>query len=255
MPRTILSLLVAVLVLFVWVPEARSASPRQALEPPSAEEMVENALAVMVKWVPPERWQNHPLPAARETPDAARARYRTIAQAMVDTVLDPTEEPLYGGAWGRVRTLSVLLSIALHESSFRRDVFLGTFRGDGGRSWCLLQLNLGTGRVPDPDPVVGSWKGSDLAADPKKCIRAGLRVARRSFRACSALHEDNRLNAYASGRCTMGHVSSQRRMSTARRAFGRMRDLTAQKQAPAVPPVSPASFTVPSVRPSEPKAP
>jgi hypothetical protein len=149
-------------------------------------------VAAMFAWTP-----------AREVD---RARYTEIASDLATVVYDPEEAPLFPGADGRARTALLLASIAAHESTFRVDVENGKARGDGGSSWCFMQLNIGSGKTPE------GWSGPDLTADRKTCFRAGLHVARESFRMCKGFPTNERLSAYASGQC--GHLAVSRQMVT-----------------------------------------
>jgi hypothetical protein len=138
-------------------------------------------VAAMFAWTP-----------ARE---ADRARYTEIASDLASVVYDPAEEPLFSGDDGRARTAALLASIAAHESTFREDVENGKARGDGGGSWCFMQLHIGAGKTPE------GWTGADLTSDRKLCFRAGLHNARESFRMCKGHPTTERLSAYASGQC------------------------------------------------------
>lgn len=187
------------------------------------------------------------IPDAIESRDAAQARYESIAKDLEEVV--QSEPTLFQGQNAQARTAAVLLSVMFFESSFRRDVDLGVgphARGDGGRSWCLLQQNVGKGRtlpwntkygrfanpvckdgqvstkgVPcDPaDEVHPGWTGPELVADRKNCMRAGLRNIRRSFAACGRMPVADWLRSYASGSCAAGGDASARRMNFAMRWF------------------------------------
>jgi hypothetical protein len=194
----------------------------------------------MVSWSPPGRSF---IKDAKETPDEGRARYSEIADAMLRVAYDPSEPPAFPGPTGRGRTLALMLSIAWHESGFRKDVDLGRgpmSRGDSGRSWCLIQAQLGS---PGPDGrtsgrvVLGgqgtlTWTtaaeirrnplapglvdlgGEDLVADRQLCIRTGLRAARKSLNGCRNLQVLERL-AGLSGSCDRGRKESRSRMAKA----------------------------------------
>lgn len=173
-----------------------------------------------------------PYPAARETKEAAEARYESISKDLAEVVFDPNEVPIFDGDDGRVKTLSVLEGIALFESGgFRKDVDFGLpphGRGDHGRSVCLMQINVGWGRTPsyntvqhryafpgDPkSEVERGWTATELLKDRKKCFRTGLRMARQSFRACARSHLYNRLAVYTSGSCGRGLIESYKRVHT-----------------------------------------
>lgn len=194
----------------------------------------------MVSWSPPGRSF---IKDAKETRDEGKARYAEIADAMLRVAYDPSEPAAFRGPTGRGRTLALMLSIAWHESGFRRDVDLGIgsmARGDSGRSWCLIQAQLGS---PGPDgktpgrvllgaggtltwttasevrrhpPASGlvDLGGEDLVADRRLCIRTGLRAARKSLTGCRSLPALERL-AGLSGSCDRGRKESRSRMAKA----------------------------------------
>jgi hypothetical protein len=152
---------------------------------------------------------------ARETD---RARYTEIASDLASVVYDPAEEPLYSGEGGRARTALLLASIAAHESTFRADVEDGRARGDGGTSWCFMQLHIGSGKT------VEGWTGQDVTADRKLCFRAGLHIARESFRMCKGLPANEMLSAYASGQC--GRSVESRAMTSRAFAYSQHHPMT-----------------------------
>lgn len=170
---------------------------------------------MMLTWSPPER-RNSYIPDAREAVDAAKKRYEEIAEAILDVALDESNPTLVGGPKGRTQTAVLMASVAFFESGFRRDVHLGIGklgRGDFGRSWCLMQLNIGTGKVPTNDPIIGSFTGKDLVADTHNCMKAGLHLMARSMRACRGLPWEYRLSAYTSGKCVDGEPKARARLS------------------------------------------
>jgi hypothetical protein len=138
-------------------------------------------VAAMLSWTPAH--------------EAERTRYTEIASDLAAVVFDPAEEPLYAGDDGRARTALLLASIAAHESTFRADVEDGRARGDGGSSWCFMQLHIGAGKT------VEGWTGKEVTSDRRLCFRAGLHVARESFRMCAGFPATEKLSAYASGQC------------------------------------------------------
>lgn len=167
-------------------------------------------------------------PAAKETPTEATIRYESIATDIA-TVLWKNP-PLYAGDMGRLKTASIIMGIMLHESSFRKDVDLnlGDFgRGDHGRSWCMMQIQIGNGRTPawntvkqraalpgdSKDEIVQGWTGPELISDRKKCIEAGYRMMKESFETCRSLPPNEWLRGYASGNCTDGVLESEHRMN------------------------------------------
>ncbi len=185
--------------------------------------------ARMSVWSPPGRTTYK---EAVETEDEGKARYAEIARDAIHVVYDPSEPPVFPGEYGRAKTLATLLAVALAESGFRKDVDLGIgsyAKGDGGRSWCLMQIQLGKavdGKTPMNIALKGDgieyvhdksrgWGGEDLVADRRACLRTGLHVIRVSFNSCSGLPFDERLSTYTSGNCTDGRAASRTRMAKA----------------------------------------
>ncbi len=173
-------------------------------------------LTFMVAVAPTNRKQFHE--EAKETPEQAEERYHSIAEDITMVLWNPANPPLFAGIDGRLRTASVIQGIMFKEGSFRRDVDLGlgaAARGDGGRSWCLMQVKAGTERTGtwnkvkhrfkqwgDPaDELVEGWTGEELVKDRRKCIEAGYRIMSVSFSMCRKLPVSGWLRAYASGNC------------------------------------------------------
>jgi len=178
-------------------------------------------------------------PEAKETQEEMNERYEAIAKDLVAVVYDKNEQPLFKGSQGRAKTAAVLLAIARYESDFRRDVDLGKgplARGDGGRSWCLGQINLGepdkNGQTPRRIGVdqngywvwsePGQWglSGPDLVNQRQNCFKAMLWMVRTSFAICGKIHKSQvefYLNLYAGGNCMKGYESSMKRMNLAKR--------------------------------------
>jgi len=168
-------------------------------------------------------------------------RYAEIADALIGAAYDPEVVPLFPGKQGRMRTMALVLSIAYHESGFRRDVDLGYGRArlarggwnDYGRSWCMLQINLGRtqavreGLVSEESASVTAqgWHGSELLADRGKCFRAGIEVLRGAMGACGRNELRHRLAAYASGTCDRGLSASEARMRNAIKVHARLQQL------------------------------
>jgi hypothetical protein len=164
-------------------------------------------LAAIVTWSPPSDHDYYEL--REETLD----RYASIARDIATVALDPAEAPLFGGPQGRAQTGLLLASVAFYESGgFRRDVDLGLgnrARGDSGRSWCLMQINIGDGTT------IERWTGHNLVEDRQKCFRAGLRKLRQSFAMCQNQSFADRLSGYTKGRCTDDDDFSHRRLNRA----------------------------------------
>ena len=150
--------------------------------------------------------------------EADRGRYTEIASDLAAVVYDPAEQPLFKGDDGRARTALLLASIAAHESTFRVDVENGHARGDGGTSWCFMQLHIGSGKT------VEGWTGADVTNDRQLCFRAGLHIARESFRMCNGLPANEMLSAYASGQC--GRSVESRAMTSRAVAYSQHHPMT-----------------------------
>lgn len=153
---------------------------------------------------------------ARETKEAAVARYEEIAKAISEVAFDPTEAPLFTGPHGRARTAALLVAVASVESGFRRDVDLGIgpkARGSGIDS-CLMQVR------PSRNALTSEgWTWRDLVEDRQKCFRSGMHVLRRSLATCAKDPILDRLAAFTSGKCGEGLPGSRIRMSLAQKLF------------------------------------
>lgn len=159
-------------------------------------------LAVMLAAAPPGRST-----FARENEEQGRERYALIAEAIADVAA--REAPLFGGTHGRERTAVLLAAVAFAESGYRRDVEAGETRGDKGRACGLWQIQA----TPVPCP--------QFVTDRRESARYALELMRRSFTACRTLPIEERLAAYASGRCDAGLRESRVRIELAQRWYAR----------------------------------
>lgn len=158
---------------------------------------------------------DRPLTWQRYAPDASREAYDERMKSIAEdaTAVVREHEPLPG--LSRANTLRLVLSVAFFESGFQRDVDFGTGkfgRGDFGRSWCLMQIQVGKGTVGQlvrtiPEDM-RDWKGLDLVSDRRKCFRAGLEMMRRSMAGCPRAG----LSIYASGKCDPDETKGRARM-------------------------------------------
>jgi len=167
-------------------------------------------LAFMLSWAPPGRSK---IKDAIETEEQGKQRYAEIVRAAAHVAYDPQITPLFKGPRGRATTMALLLSVAWHESGFRRDVDLGVgslARGSGTDS-CLLQIRVGSGRTQE------GWAHKDLVTDREKCFRAGLALMRRSFGSCHRLDQRDWLGVYTRGSCIEQEPYSRNRMTLALR--------------------------------------
>jgi len=193
-------------------------------------------LAFMVSVAPPGRKTYYA--EAQETKEVAMARYQSIAEDIVEVVYNPETKPLFRGKVGRARTVSVILAIMLYESGFMRNVDHGIgkyARGDQGKSWCLMQLNVGKGRTikwntkhdrparynDKPEDIFEGYTGKEMVEDRRKCIQEGLKGLWMSFRSCRGMNLplNQRLRVYGSGSCHGAQKGSALRMDTAIRWF------------------------------------
>lgn len=243
---TLLMMLALALLMLPGVSVANTASetseaPEQAQQTTPEDQLaVEWIMGFMTRHAPPGRKTFYK--EAQESQEDALVRYRSIAEDIVEVVYNPETPPLFKGKYGRTRTVTVILGIMLHESGFMRNVDYGIgkyARGDKGNSWCLMQMNVGKGRAwsdaggwnikehrpwrygDQAEDLIEGSSGPEMVSDRKKCITEGLRLIRLSFRACRSRPFGERLNVYASGRCTAGAEGSQLRLRTATKFWER----------------------------------
>lgn len=126
--------------------------------------------------------------------------HEPLARAIA--VVVETEEPLFRNDESRIKTLSLLLSVAFRESSFRNDAI-----GDHGQSYCAFQLHRSSG---------GSRA---LLDDPEACTRTAFAMLRESIR----VDRENPVAHFARGpryRSEEARRLSRDRMWLARRIAG-----------------------------------
>lgn len=180
----------------------------------------------------PKQKANEPawIANARETESEALERYNSIASDLVEVVFDEQVQPLFDGPNGRTHTAVLMLGIMKHESGFRKDVDKNIgprARGDNGRSWCMLQMNIGKGRtqawnfVQHREPKWGDLKeeirkgylGTQLIEDRKLCFSEGLNLITRSFKAGTKL--EDKLRIFASGKFKVSNPAKQKNIESA----------------------------------------
>jgi hypothetical protein len=147
-------------------------------------------LTAMLTWVPLARH-------ARLDPseDATRARYESIATAIVHVVLDPAEAPLYREPTddaGRARSALLLAVLAWFEGNYLARVDEGRClpkECDNGAAVTLWQLHPDGGFVLRGDvysyhrifPTLDSIGPVELLADREVAARVALHIARESL--------------------------------------------------------------------------
>jgi hypothetical protein len=166
--------------------------------------VVSYLVSAMLAWVPLHA-------QTAESKEEALARYESIAHDAATVAYDDQETALFWGPDGRAQTALLMLSIASYESSYRKTVDDGNGRGDHGHSFCLMQIRVGEGVTRE------GWSGDDLIADRTRCFRAALHILHGSFHACRKLPVEDRMSAYATGRCFENATVSRSRVGRARR--------------------------------------
>jgi hypothetical protein len=168
---------------------------------------------------PPEKMEK----AWRDSIPEITARYQSIADDLTEVVdaesnkINPEvsflDNPVFEGYYGKFQTAALILSISYYESNFHRLVDNGKWRGDGGRSWCLMQVHLGNGTMYLGDEEMRKWTGQDLVQDRKKCFKAGLAIIKQSINDCSkkGMFGFDLLSEYTTGSCIKNSVHAHHR--------------------------------------------
>lgn len=131
-----------------------------------------------------------------------------IVEAIADRVA--VERPLFAADEDRLKTASLLVSVAFREGSLG-DHIEGDHVDGKPTSFCTMQVNLSPGARTRE-----GWTGPDLRDDPAKCIAVGFRMLRDSIRVDSK----NPVAFYARGPGWQGHEAqrlSRDRMALASR--------------------------------------
>ncbi len=154
------------------------------------------SLAAAILTISPLGATREALPGWTETPEARGARYASIAADVATAATDACGE--HGEACQR-RSAAILVGLAWHESGFAPDVEApgGCYRGRDGKS-----PRCDSGRAATLWQLQGSAEERVLwLADRVQAARTALRRAGRSLGACRKLPVEERLAAYAGGRC------------------------------------------------------
>lgn len=140
--------------------------------------------------------------AWREPSLAEVPYYQEIARDVANVALDETEAPVFDGDHAREKTALLLLAIARYESGgFARAVDVGQKLGDGGKSHCLMQVQLRPG---------------EAIPTREACVRLGLARVRESMALCRSSAPGDRLGGYVRGRCIAGDPAARIRWNLAR---------------------------------------
>lgn len=184
-------------------------------------------LLAMASWAPVQKT------SGVETLAEATIRRESIVKDLLEVTFDSKEKPLFMGDNGRAYTAIWIANWLYDESNYAVLVDQGKVRGDGGRSWCLGQHNIGEGRTPSwyykeyrfalptdaPGDVTPGFTGPELVKDRKNCLRATLHAFHHSLQRCSKytpVPEPEKLNPdvfslYAAGYCVKGLPTIQKR--------------------------------------------
>ena len=126
-------------------------------------------LGLMVLLVPPKRQEIN-----GEKEADAKERYSVIAQAIADE------------SKGDHDVARFLTTVVRHESSFARSVHLGSKKGDGGKSWCLAQINIGTN--PKAKTLFTWYEARSLVGTEypatRRCVHTAAEFIRMAMRMC-----------------------------------------------------------------------
>lgn len=172
-------------------------------------------LGVLLTIAPPEKVHQK-----NESVEDVRARYELTAKAMSSVIDD--RGPLFKGKDGAYKTAALFVAVTKFESELARDVAIGERRGDHGKSWCYMQINVDGKTNIWGDDVMKTWTGKDLAQDWTKCFTVGHEVLRYSLKTCAHLKAGDILSGYTAGVCTENEKKAQHRWNYAQwilRAF------------------------------------
>lgn len=165
-------------------------------------ELVEWVLAAALYFAPIETRPK--FAGYEETHEEALARYRSIAEDIVEAAEKSPNADKWEAAW--------LVTVAVGESGLSLDVDRGPCyrrggyrsRCDGGSSFSIWQLKN--------TPIDGELRyGYEFERNRKLAARAALKKIRGSLGLCKSLPENDRLSAYGVGRCVEGNKSVRAR--------------------------------------------
>jgi hypothetical protein len=129
--------------------------------------------------------------------DGDVARYWSIAQDIAEVA---GESPVFEEPGGVRRTALLMASVASLESSYRADVDSFSVRGDGGKSWGLLQVQLRPG---------------ERCGGRVECLRVGAARVKESMGACR--HTGDPMALFMSGPRCLTSWGTRERWARAKR--------------------------------------
>lgn len=175
-------------------------------------------LNILISISPP---QNQP----NESEQDAIARYQTIADDMASAI--EGSDLIFKGKDAKFKEASLLTSIAFYESSgFKKDIDFGKVRGDSGKSWCLMQINVANNHLNFGNDEMQTWKGQDLVSDRKKCFLAAIEAIKISRKTCFKLKESSSLSVYTTGKCIPNQKEAKYRWLYSEYLFNKFNDNT-----------------------------
>ena len=183
-------------------------------------------LTVLLSIAPPHKNSKY----SKESEADMKERYISIAKDM--SIAIQNSKPLFQGKDVELRTAALLTSIAFYESGFKKEVDDGRSRGDDGRSWCLMQINIGNNHVRVGDDTMRSWTGKDLVKDRQKCLAVGLEMIRLSLNQCSKFKGGSALSAYTTGKCIANEKHAVFRWNFSQRLLNRFPYILANSEKP-----------------------
>jgi hypothetical protein len=146
-------------------------------------------LTAMNNWVPQSDLSFYEKASDTDT------RYMNIALAIAEAALDPSNEPLFDGEDGRVKTALVLASTASWESGYNKRVMLCKKVGDNGQAFGLWQTHSGRKKT---------------CGDIKAAAVIAMEMIRTSMTACKSLPLKYQMAAYTNGHCCRSSHSADR---------------------------------------------
>lgn len=189
---------------------AVDAAPEQH-EPPEVFDAFTWLLNATLSWQEPYAIRGGKEGVPPETRAQHMERRRAIVRDVLRVAMDSSEQPLFDGDDGRLRTALFMLAIMRFESSY--DLRVDRFhcaampKGycDGGAAWCMGQVHTG----PSGYTAEG-WTGPQLLKDRTKCARAQLHILQACLRMCAGPVTWQSFSPYASGTCDPSPIMESR---------------------------------------------